>query len=106
MVPDHRKFPGVLLALAAGFAASSSAPTPAIDPAASGEGATEIASAHVPGEILVKFRERAVMADHARARAGVAARLLKTFRSGAEHWQTGGGMTTEEAIARLLGDPD
>src|SRR5437867_12034323 len=69
-------------------------------------GAAEIASAHVPGEILIKFRARAGMADHARARAAVSATTLRRFRSGAEHWKTGQGVSTEEAIARLQGDPD
>src|SRR6266850_512704 len=102
---SHRRVQGVLLALAAGFAASSSALTPAVDPPVSGGRLAGIAADHVPGEILIKFRGRTGMAEHARARAAVSATILGRFRSGAEHWRMGGGVTTEEAIAQLEGDP-
>src|SRR5258706_11766353 len=60
---------------------------------------------HVPGEILIKFRQSAGPWENANARAAVGGARLKRFRSGAEHWILGAGLGTEEAIARLRDDP-
>jgi subtilisin family serine protease/DNA-binding beta-propeller fold protein YncE len=60
---------------------------------------------HLPGELLLKFKKQALPSDRAAVRAQVAARRLRRFRSGAEHWKLGRGLTTEKAVALLERHP-
>ena len=60
---------------------------------------------HVPGEILIKFKPNTHASERGQARAGVAAERRHQFRSGAEHWHLGPGVTTEQAIERLRHNP-
>ena len=60
---------------------------------------------HVPGELLVKFDDRAGPSDRASARAQAVAQRIRTFKTGAEHWKLGKGVTTEAALERLRGNP-
>ncbi|HET6372607.1 MAG TPA: choice-of-anchor D domain-containing protein [Candidatus Polarisedimenticolia bacterium] len=61
--------------------------------------------AHVPGEILIKFKPGASANQRGQSRAEFGAIRQSTFRSGAEHWRLGPGVTTEQAIARLRNHP-
>ncbi len=61
--------------------------------------------AYVPGEVLVKFKPQAEARHHASARADVAGELRRTFRSKAEHWRLGPGVTVEHALQRLHANP-
>ena len=59
----------------------------------------------VPDEILLKFRPGTRAADRASARAQLNAARLNTFRSGAEHWKLGHGVSVEQAIERMQRHP-
>jgi subtilisin family serine protease len=59
---------------------------------------------HVPGEILVKFREGASLSGTDLTVALMGGTRLNRFRSGVEHWRTGSGLTTEEALSGLRAD--
>src|SRR3989442_12900739 len=93
-----------LLACAAFLLLLFAGPLRARPPGGGGHGAPAYAP-HVPGEILVKFRKTAGPSERVNARATVGGTRLREFRSGAEHWKTGPGVSTEEAIARLHGNP-
>ncbi|MBI4231006.1 MAG: choice-of-anchor D domain-containing protein [Planctomycetes bacterium] len=60
---------------------------------------------HKPGEVLIKFRPSAGAAERDDVRSGLGASRARRFRSGAEHWKLGAGLSTEEAIARLRAHP-
>jgi len=77
--------------------------TAVASPAAGGPG--KLYLPHVPGEILVKFKPVAGPNEHASVRAQLDATRKHTFRSGAEHWKLGPGVTTEQAIERLRNNP-
>ena len=60
---------------------------------------------HVPGEVIVKFKSAVSPVERGRMRTQLGARRLRQFRSQAEHWSLGPGVTTEQAIERYRGDP-
>ncbi len=64
-----------------------------------------VRGAHVPGELIIKFIGSASDADKQNLRAQAHAQRLRRFRSDAEHWKLGHGVTTEQAIARFRGHP-
>jgi hypothetical protein len=68
-------------------------------------GAAAIPSPFLPDEVLLRFRPVARAADRASARAQLGAGRLRTFRSGAEHWKLGRGVSVERAIDRLRHNP-
>jgi subtilisin family serine protease len=59
---------------------------------------------HVPGEILVRFREGASLSGTDLTVALMGGTRLNTFHSGVQHWRTGGRLTTQEALDRLRSD--
>ncbi len=61
--------------------------------------------AFVPGEILIKFQPNARAEDRANARAQLGASHIRTFHTGAEHWRLGKGVSVEEALGRMKGNP-
>ncbi len=73
-------------------------------PAKSGNPTTY--ASHVPGEVLVRFKDSAGASERAQARTGRAASRLRQFRNGGEHWRLGPGETTEQAIAALRENPN
>jgi len=60
---------------------------------------------HVPGEILIKFDDRASFTDRARARGDVGGIVKRRFRGGGEHWRLPEGMTTEQAMEQMRDNP-
>ena len=60
---------------------------------------------HLPGELLVKFREGAPEPAARSLRVQLAARVATRFRSGAEHWLLGPGHGVEEGLRLLVGHP-
>lgn len=60
---------------------------------------------YVSGEILLKFKPEATALERSALRAELGATTLNTFRSGAEHWRLGSGITVEQAVARLSNHP-
>jgi subtilisin family serine protease len=61
---------------------------------------------HAPGEVLIKFKPHVRPSDRANLKAQLASERRRRFRSGTEHWRLHPGLSTEQAIARLRGDPD
>ncbi|MCU0254229.1 MAG: S8 family serine peptidase, partial [Acidobacteria bacterium] len=64
-----------------------------------------LAADHVPGELLVKFRDDAPEPAARSLRVQLAARVATRFRIGAEHWVLGSGHSVEEALRVLIGHP-
>ncbi len=64
-----------------------------------------LAADHLPGELLVKFRDDAPEPAMRSLRVQLAARIGRHFRSGAEHWLLGPGHSVEEALRTLIGHP-
>ncbi|MBZ5640819.1 MAG: hypothetical protein LAO51_18940, partial [Acidobacteriia bacterium] len=62
--------------------------------------------AYVPGEILVKFKADAPMHLKSSAKADLGAQTRHAFRSKAEHWSLGNGVTVERALERLKANPN
>jgi subtilisin family serine protease len=77
-------------------------PAPAGAPAQNAAGQE---AAYVPGEILIKFKPGVETARKLRIQDDVRAVRRRRFRSGAELWRLGPGLTTEQAIARLRRHP-
>ncbi|HEU5181952.1 MAG TPA: choice-of-anchor D domain-containing protein [Candidatus Polarisedimenticolia bacterium] len=73
-------------------------------PPASGKGAAGLAP-HVPGELLVKFTRSTGPNEQATVRAQVAAQRVRSFKTGAEHWKLGKGVSAEAALQKLHGNP-
>lgn len=63
------------------------------------------AAAHVEGELLVKFRAGTPLKAADRARGEAGARILRRFRTGAEHWRLGPGQRAEDAVEWLRRNP-
>ncbi|MGH9868475.1 MAG: choice-of-anchor D domain-containing protein [Candidatus Polarisedimenticolia bacterium] len=59
----------------------------------------------VPNEILIKFSPGSSLAAPDTALALVGGTRLRTFASGAEHWRTGPGVSTEAAMSLLQAHP-
>ncbi len=95
----------LLILLASAVAAAALGLVPASVPPSPPGGGPSRYRPHLPGEILLKFKKQARPADRAAVRAKVAARRLRRFRSGAEHWKLGSGLTAEKAIALLERHP-
>ncbi|HZI92655.1 MAG TPA: S8 family serine peptidase, partial [Patescibacteria group bacterium] len=76
-----------------------------IQPPAASSGGGHGAPAYVPGELLIKFNPAARAIDHASARAQLNASLVRTFRTGAEHWRLGPGQSVEKAIESMQRNP-
>ena len=64
------------------------------------------APAFVDGEVLVGFNASARAQDRANERANLGAASVRRFRSGAEHWRLGPGVSVGQAIDRLKLDFD
>src|SRR5262249_8825819 len=62
-------------------------------------------AAHVPGELLLKFRPGTRGLDRASAMGQLNASRVRTFRSGAEHWRLGPGHSVEKALETLGHNP-
>ncbi|MBI3449035.1 MAG: S8 family serine peptidase, partial [Acidobacteria bacterium] len=60
---------------------------------------------YAPDEILVKFHRNVKAADRDHVRNQVGGVTRGRFRSGAEHWKLGKGLTTDQALARLRSHP-
>ena len=90
----------VLLLSFMGGSNSSPASAPEPSPRASSTGGW-----FVPGEVIVRFQDHTSLPEHASVRAQVSAQMLRRFRSGAEHWKLGKGVTTEAAVDRLKKNP-
>ncbi|HEV8201905.1 MAG TPA: S8 family serine peptidase [Candidatus Polarisedimenticolia bacterium] len=60
----------------------------------------------VPGEVLIRFKPRATKTARSAAQAQVAVAQVRPIPGGAERWTLPEGLTTEDAIARLRGNPD
>ena len=96
---------GVLFA-APGIALSGSAGGPTGGPASpQGAGGSGALPPHVPGEVLIQFTPQASSYDHAAALGRVGGRVRRILGAGTERWSLGDGVTTEQAIARIAGDP-
>jgi len=90
----------VPVVLFAFLAESHTSPAPAPSP-----GSSSLGKRFVPEEVIIRFKDQAGPSERASARAQVSSRIVRRFRSGAEHWELGKGVTTEEAIARLRKNP-
>ncbi len=94
-----------LAVLPAGGGTPQSSEKPPGPPPDSGRGGPQKDRRYVEGDLLVKFRASAPGSERSRARADLGAARLHHFRSQAEHWRLGPGVTTEEAVARLRQNP-
>jgi subtilisin family serine protease len=59
----------------------------------------------VSGEILVQFEPDASSYDRSAARSLVSGQVVRVFNGGGERWRLNQGVTTEQAIARMQGNP-
>ena len=60
---------------------------------------------HVPGEVLIKFKNSAGPSERASIKASLNANRLRAFsRIGVEHWKVN-GQSAENAIRRLQNNP-
>ncbi|MBZ5640789.1 MAG: S8 family serine peptidase, partial [Acidobacteriia bacterium] len=62
--------------------------------------------AYEPGVILLKFKTDAPMHLRSSAKADLGAQTRHAFKSKAESWRLGNGVTVEQAIARLRANPN
>jgi len=72
--------------------------------AAAGSGGGTLAP-HVPGEVLIQFTAAASSYDHAAMLGLVGGQVRRLFGAGTERWSLGDGVSTEQAIARIAGNP-
>jgi subtilisin family serine protease len=84
---------------ALGLAATAKGRPPRLEPERVSDPVSALAP-HRPGELLIKFRERASSSDRALLRAELGARRLRRDRRGIEHLRLGPGLTTAEAVTR------
>ena len=61
--------------------------------------------AFVEGEVLLKFLPGATAPERVRLQAELGGQTLHAFRSGAEHWRLGPGVSVQQALARLSASP-
>jgi subtilisin family serine protease len=62
--------------------------------------------AYVPGQILLKFKADAPAHQKMSAKAEFGAQVRHVFKSKAESWNLGSGVTVEQAIQRLRANPN
>jgi subtilisin family serine protease len=91
----------VVLILAGLVPASGPAPGVGRD----GRGPADRAAAHVPGEILIGFKDEATERERRSIRAALGARRLRGFGRSGEHLRLGAGRTTKDAVDRCRDHP-
>ncbi len=66
------------------------------------DGTRDVVKDYVPGELLIKFKDKAKADSVKKVKESLKAKELKSFKScGAKHWKLGKGVTVEKALKDL-----